>query len=426
MPQNGAGTPASEKALQKARQYALGYFLPKGRAGASFSQRLVQCPTVAKPEILVETRAQIVAKSVPDYARLYRIDARANPLVKRQTDLMLYGNGTIKAVNATVEGQGGAVIVSAIKLAAFGATLMGGGGMQTFESTSPRRLLTRCRSAIADLLGKRNALAGTIADLEAKFAADGTLTDSETDELSYQRERLAGLDDALTLSSDPGIVDPSGSTPIHLPRLDYAQWFDRMNPDDIARLPGDDGVLVRWTVNADAQKALTAAAYVKPADVAALSTEPAAVLYYRRPVPVAITVTPCTHSASKEDRETLDRGGGKTCVVDNRPEAAALATDATAGFPQLSGLFRLPIGRGGLFGSRSVAAEFDEAGAPMALKYGSNSGAADIAAMLDAVREAGGTVRDHRRDRQNEALARRKEELQLRKDIRELEDALEE
>src|SRR5687768_11074546 len=108
MPQDRSGPTDSDKS----QRYALGYFLPKGRAAASFSQRLVQCPTAANPKILVETRAQIAAKSVPDYARLYRIDARAGFLARRSTDLSLYGNGTIKAINATVEGQGGAVIAS--------------------------------------------------------------------------------------------------------------------------------------------------------------------------------------------------------------------------------------------------------------------------------------------------------------------------
>lgn len=421
MPQSGAAVSASDKA----GQYALGYFLPKGRAAAGFSQRLVRCPTVDQPEILVEARAQIVGKSVPDYARLYRIDTRAGPLVKRQTDLLLYPNGTIKGVNATVEGQGAAVIQSVVKLAGFAISVASGGGIMSAAERSDTRsqqLQTRCRAAIAELIRKRNAQAETIAGIEAQLAADGTLTESEADELSYQRERLAVLDDALTLSSDPAIVDPSGSTPVRLPGLDYSQWFEATNRKDIARLPGDDGVLVEWTVNAAAQSALTAAAYVKPADVAALSTEPAAVLYYRRPVPVAITVTPCTRSDAKKSRDTLAPETEQQCAVDSSPVAAALATDATVGFPQLSGLFRLPIGRGGLFGSRSVAAEFDEAGAPVALKYGSDPGAADIAATLDAVREAGGTLRDARK----EALARKAAMLQSRKDIRDLEDALDE
>lgn len=129
-PQKDLAPPVSDKAKpvphkaqpvsDKTQRYALDYFLPKGRATVNFSQRLIQCPSDDTQEIRVEARAQIAAKSVPDYARLYRIDARAGFLAKRQTDLSLYENGTIKGGNATVEGQGGAVIVSAVKLVGIG------------------------------------------------------------------------------------------------------------------------------------------------------------------------------------------------------------------------------------------------------------------------------------------------------------------
>lgn len=408
-------------ASDSSRQYALGYFLPKGRAAASFSQRLVRCPTVERPEILVEARAQIAGKSVPDYARLYRIDARAGFLAKRSTELFLYGDGTIKSINATVEGQGSAVIVSAAKLASFLVPLARGGPPITRGPlAAPPPLRTSCRQTVAALVARRDALAEHIGGLETKFAGDGVFSQQEADELSHQRDRLAEIDDALTLASDPAIVDPSSSAPVSLAALDYGQWFDRIDPRDRAGLPGDDGVLVRWTVNAAARDALTAAAYVKPDRVDSLSTDPAAVLYYRRPVPVAISVTPCTRNPDKRQGETLDRGAGLKCIADDSPAAAPLAVDASASFPQLSGLFRLPIGRGGLFGSREVAAEFDEAGTPVKLKYGSNPGAADIAAALDGAREAGTTLRDGPKD----ALARKAAILQLRKDIRDLEDAL--
>lgn len=110
----------------------------------------------------------------------------------------------------------------------------------------------------------------------------------------------------------------------------------------------------------------------------------------------------------------------QTCIVDQTPEAAALTTDSSAGFLQLSGLFRLPIGRGGLFGSRTVAAEFDASGAPTSLKYGSDPGAADVASAIDAAREGGTTLRDARAD----ALARRAAMLKSRKDIQDLEAEL--
>lgn len=433
-PQKDIAPPVSDKAKpvphkaqlvsDKAQHYALGYFLPKGRATVNFSQRLVQCPSDDTQEIRVEARAQIAAKSVPDYARLYRIDARAGFLAKRQTDLSLYENGTIKGVNATVEGQGGAVIVSAVKLVVLGAKLASG-SVRPFGRT-PKPLEARCLKAIADLVDQRDRLAATIADLEAQFAADGTLSNSEVAELDHQRKRLVELDNALTLTSETEVVDPSNPGPIRLLGLKYDQWFDPSPQDEMARLPGDDGVLISWAANAAAQHALIAAAYSgpekppKPGEVVPTAV-PEPVLYYRRPVPVTIAVEPCTKSLTKPLGKVRRPEGLTECTPDRSPEAAALTIDTTAGFPQLSGLYRLPIGRGGLFGSRSVAAEFNEAGAPTQLRYGSSPGAADIAAALDAARDAGTTWQN----RKQEALDRQAAELRLRKEIRELEAALE-
>ncbi len=412
-PQTGSATSASDKA----QHYALGYFLPKGRATVNFSQRLVRCPTADEPRIQVRVDAQILAKAVPDYSRLYRIDARAGFLAKRQTDLSLHEDGTIKAINAIVEGQGSAVIASVSRLLSFGA-LIGAGGTRGVDERPPPK--TQCRKEIAKLLVEREALATHIADLEAKYAGDGTLTSSELDELGYQRKHLAELDNALTLSSDSVSVDPSATVPIKLGRLSYKQWFEPLDDAEVDQLPGNDGVLVRWTVNAAARDALAAAAYIKADEIASRgkAAPPEAVLYYRRPVPVTITVTPCTNGPSDE---VLEFTGNVKCAVDKRPDAAALTTNRTAGFPQLSGLFRLPIGRGGLFGSRSVAAEFNGEGAPLQLKYGSTSGAADIATAMDAARDTGATWQN----RKQEALERQAAELRLRKEIRELEAALE-
>jgi len=419
--------PSARAPKVKADKYALGYFLPKTKAAASYSQRLVRCPTTDDTRILLETHAQILAKTGPDYSRLYRIDASAGVLAKRSTELLLNPDGTMKSVNATVEGQGAAVIVSTVKLAAFAASLViGGPKARGFLGKPPTELATRCRPQVAALLTERGALADNVAKLEARLAASG-LTAGEAAELAGSRDRLTAIDDALTLSSKPVPIDPMADGSASADPLDYGEWFDRINPLDIAKLPGDDGVLVSWRINPAAQAALTSAAYVAPGDVGQLTSAPEAVIYYRRPVPVAMSMVPCTLNGNKRhNRTTVQREPGRaatksqTCIVDETPEAAALTTDSSAGFLQLSGLFRLPIGRGGLFGSRTVAAEFDASGAPISLKYGTDPGAADIASAIDAAREGGTTVRDAGAD----ALARQAAMLKSRKDIHDLEAEL--
>ena len=62
--------------------------------------------------------------------------------------------------------------------------------------------------------------------------------------------------------------------------------------------------------------------------------------------------------------------------------------------PQLSGLYSIRTGRGGLFGTRAATAKFDANGVPSALEYGSTSASADLAGLVDTAGEGIGTLRD--------------------------------
>lgn len=427
-----ASAMAAEEPAGKARKqqpkerYALGYFLPKTKAAASFSQRLVKCPTAEDPTIRVETHAQILAKTAPDYARLFRLDARAGFLAKRSTDLFLNPDGTIKSVNATVEGQGAAVLVATAKLATFASSFAAGGVPVRGPENPADALPTRCTDAVLGLVRQHDALADNIGKLESRLAASG-LTAGETEELSSSRARLDAIEDALTLTSDPLPIDPTSNGTARTRPLNYAEWFSTLSPKDRSNLPGDDGVLLTWKANSQALATITGAAYLNPGDESS-AENPDSAVYYRRPVPVFISMVGCTLNPLKAVMRTAGApslnptdDGPTSCRKDVSPSAGPLTTDVSAGFLQLSGLYRLPIGYGGLFGSRTVAAEFGENGAPMSLRYGSSPGAADIASVIDAVTQGGTSLRDAKAD----ALAREAAMLKSRKDIQDLEAALE-
>ena len=398
-----AALAASSKPVDR---YELGYFLSKTVAAASFSQRLVRCPTSDDDNVYIESRAQIAAKVVPDYVRLYRVDARAGFLAKRSTELKLAPDGTLKSINATTEGQGGAVIGSVLKAAAFVAPLaigmppLGGKAPNLVGAPPPPKPSIRCSKAVLAKLAERETQAEGIADMESKLASDG-LSAAQTELLTLRRSKLAEIDDGLTLSSDPVRVDLARPDPIRVPALDYARWFEGFGPRDLPTLErlggvGLYGLTLTWKANDLAKTALSGDGGAEP-------TGAESALYYRRPVPVTVTLTPCKSSAA-------------ACEADERPAAEPLASSSVVGFLQLSGLFRLPIGHGGLFGSKEVAAEFDETGAPVSLKYGSDPGAADIASTIDAARDAGTTLRDAKSD----ALTREAAMLKSRKDIKDL------
>lgn len=410
-----AAIAAPPQTTPQSKSIELGYFLPQAVAAANFSQRLVSCPTSDDPRVRVISSANIKQKTVPDYVRMYRIDARAGFLVKRSTELNLTPDGQLTSINATVEGQGGPVLVAAIKAAAFAGSIALGApiplvGAKAFDPNAPslpRPPEVTCRKTILDKLDERARVAARIDVLEANVAA-GTTGSAQADLLANWRQQLAEIDDDLTLSSDPVRVDPGKSGPVFIPALDYAQWFEKFDngsaddPRDrtkLKHLPGRYGMTLSWNVSAPALAAL--------ATNEAVPQGPTPDLYYRRPVPVAITLAPCKTAST-------------TCAPDESGEAGAMTASASVGFPQLSGLFRVPIGRGGLFGSRSVAATFDATGAPTQLKYGSEPGAADIASAVDAARDAGTTLRDARKN----ALADQAAMLQSRKDIRDLDAEL--
>jgi hypothetical protein len=420
------------------------YFLPRAKAVAGFSQRIVKCPSLEDDDILVETSANIVSKTAPDYARLYQFDAAPGFLSKRNTEMKLNPDGTIKSINATVEGQAGPVIVSVIKAAAFVASsgmipLKGPPG----SKAPPRKakiLYTVCKGRIAELVKRRADVAADIFALERRLA-DSSLTAGEADQLKLKRDELTGLDDSLTLESDPAAIDPAIDGAVFIDPLDYSEWFSKLDNGDRAKLPGNKGVVVSWKADALSLSALNQTAFAasdgytarralpqppkpdpsapkpksvletlcangnpdagdKPApQTVAKIEDPEAALYYRKQVPVAISLESCPLGANPK-----------------APDPLKFSASKSVSFPQLAGLFRMQVGRGRIFGSREVAVEFDETGAPISLKYASDPGAADIASVVDATTAAGTTLRDAKAD----ALARQAAILQSRKDIRDL------
>ncbi|MFM5954476.1 MAG: hypothetical protein ACKOPE_09265 [Novosphingobium sp.] len=379
------------------REYHLGYFLPKTVVAAKLAQRIVACPSPENPDGEYESRGVIVAKAVPDYTKFFQLDAKAGFLAKRTTELNLNADGTIASANATVEGQGGPLLLSLIKTV---ASVGGLGARDVPAATGSPGALT-CSARISGLIKRRNDKAAAIEALEARQAREG-LAAGETELLKRSRDDLEALDDALTLTSNPAKVDDqSDSGSVAIAPIDYSPWFGEIGDKQRARIPGGAGATLSWEVNLKAKQSLrSAATSLDP------NPGPNSAVYYRRPVPVAVKLVPLALTCP---------GASDPCSTaeDVRPTAAGLYADLNADMPQLSGYFRLPIGRGGLFGSRQIAVTFDESGAPTQLKYGSESGSAEMAAQIDALRDA-----------KLDATNRRIEMLKARKELRELEQDL--
>lgn len=384
----------------------LTYFLPKTAVTATVSQQLLAC--TSPDEIVVETGWELKAVSRPDYSKRIRVDASTGFLAKRAVALKLNPDGTISAFNSESVGQGGAVIASALKFVGMMAPMFAGAAPMAspaFEMDGgPRQVpnLSPCTGVTQVLLDRRRAAEGTIASLEALIAADEA-TPAHLKLLTAKQEELAGLKAKLTIfGREPAKFEPATSSgSIAVARLDYTPWFGTREAP--VKLPGkDNGFCVQWGASKAAMGALAQGNTTLPAN----PEQPIKRMVYRFPVPAAAVAGPA---------KTVSLMG---CELDDSPEASAASQGLSFPAPQLSGLYSVPVGSAGIFGSREVKASFDGFGAPLEISYGSDPGAAAIAGTIDA---AGGTVTAFR-NAELEALNREIALREARKKLADLSD----
>jgi hypothetical protein len=402
------GTAASP-ALAAPKPLELGYFLPKVRIGAAVAQRLVHCPESGATDPKFETSVIIGSKTVPD-PKLVRVNVRMGLLAKRSTELKLRPDGTLEAFNAANEGEAGVVISALIKAGVSFAT----GGLGTLavrgEGPPPRLPFDCTIEAKADLQ-EYARLQDDIRRLESLLAS-GNASPAIGIELPLRRAALQGVADRLTVTSDK-VVEPKFGTAgesdyFEAPKI--ADFFDLSQPGSEAafeqyrkRQPGHLGFGVTWAANRALMEELKTSL--------PFPTGGTPGLIYRRPVPASVEVYPCKATPAV---------GTSACEKDDSRAGESLTASGAAAFPQLSGYFSIPIGRGGLFGSEEAAAEFDATGAPTLLKYGSDSGAAALAGVIDTARGAYVGLENAPAAAQQAEL----DELKRRKEIRDLEHEL--
>ncbi|MEI9851852.1 MAG: hypothetical protein WDN24_14610 [Sphingomonas sp.] len=284
------------------------------------------------------------------------------------------------------------------------------------EKNAPRN--SGAGRAIAKALGDLAVVRAVIAGLETKVA-DGVASAAQLDLLARRRGDEEDLVDSLSLPAGKGIrFDPvrADFTPIPTgggvkrPVIEnvadapeYEKWLQvrRVGGNDYRDATAADlatltdkpagalGFRVALTVDGAMYDLLTGS---PPAVIPSGSKAPSAdrFVFYRRPVNVQVSVAPCgtapLASAAAKPRSCT--------AASNAPDDTEASE--TVAIPQLSGLYSLSIGGGGLFGTREAKVELDENGAPTALEYGSGSGGAEVATVLDSGLTAATTLRDAR------------------------------
>lgn len=443
------GAAQAQDADPKHRQFL--YFLQKGNAGAVVKQRIDYCPINRGDEPRIITTVMVGAEMAPDTSLPLSMDARSGFLSKRSTKLALHADGTLASFDASSEGQGGPILATAIKTAATVASwgagplagaaatalaLEGEANSQALELHArgarrtparrtplvkqPVRLAIECTQEITTALARLKKVQADITSAEDALVAGG-VPGSETARLVELRTEQQGLLAALSLSAGEGAeftprrtdfavgIDKKRVSTITttLPPVETERWFVTRTSgksatraevtDAFPNLPGRHGFLVTLAPDLDLLD-------VFAGDGSVATTQPTRAVYYRRAVPAVIKVVPC---AALPVTNT-------TCSTDpTSPSAKVISRSTTALLPQLSGLYSLSIGSGGLFGTREASLKLDDNGVPLAWEYGSASGGADIASVGDSALSGATTLRDASLT----ATKRRAEEISAENDL---------
>ena len=438
----------------------IGYFLPKTRVSAAVEQKLTQCPASDGTKPGFEYKVALASKAVPD--RLVLVDARSGFLADRSTSLKFTDDGLIKEFNGSRTGQGGPMLVSLIKAGAVAASMAAGPAATAAAAASASslqlyaRIPGRAPAAVMPRMVTRYELQCT-AEARAKLAEvsrlktdigrleDRILKGEEgvaVQQLLAQRRKEFGEAEAkltqttkLKEALSPVLQKdgPSGLTGF-IPAPDFGNWFkvvavltppagsggeDETRPtldQALARVhgdvvPGQYGYLV--TVKPDSRmteflscgpKAGWTACGGGDVGEAKIATRD---LVYRQPVPASVSLRPLhvkCEAAPCPDSPT------------NWKDAEQASAADSVKLPQLSRLFVLPTGGGGIFGSRTVAAEFGAGGEPTMLKYEVGSSSKNIASAIDAGASAAQTVDGA----ELAATKRRIEEMEAEEKLRKL------
>jgi len=403
-----AGGAVPAEAAPKLR-YEFGYFLPRTSFGAAAAERLIKCPTHDDPDAVIETTVVIDSTTRPDPDAYVRLDTSSGFLAKRSTEIKLNPDGTLAAFNGSTEGEGGAVLGAVIKVAttfasaAIAAPVV---AAKPLVKSSEGKPSSACTAKVAAEVAHRDMLLKEVADLEAQIVA-GQTSPAVAALLDRRRTALADAEDALTLTGKV-VIDPDNvsktatevAASLKDPSIDpiaVAGWFEGGQvPANVACRPSSKGFRLAWTVDQRVVDALASSGEKGDVPKGLQSN-----LVYRRPIPVSVKVA----SVGNDDSDCARFHYG-------RLDATKIVHVA-----QLSPVFLIPLGRGGLFGSRQAEADFDANGVPTRLKYGSLSGDAGIATVVNAAGDGFTTLR-------GAAAAARDRQLQVLRDKKEYRDLM--
>lgn len=411
-------------AASSARAQEISYRLPEASIVAGVTETLLSCGP--NPEV----KREVTIAGTTEPGEIVRLDPNNPFLGSRNLELVYFEDGTIKTINASGEGSGGAVIASVLKSAVglltmgpfgavAGANLTDDGDKKSDVDSNSESEVSLCEPEIEKLVKDRVDVLRNIQEFEKDVAAEASIDPLRRALYVEWLKQRAALDRSLTLRKSVKLAGPGsvwrkriakdGSLVLYdtIPTIDRTEWFGTtasnfkaQNPDlpYCVSFKADEPTMRRsravptldlrqWrrghlTDDGDLNENILSRRFV-----------------YRRPVPVAVDI----RQMKAEDTKC------ETAFADlEKVETATIAV------PQLSEYFIMKLDKGA-FGSRSLKAEFRTDGTLASFGSTSGSGGASGASGLEGLYGAATTLRDSE-------TARLKRELELRNTEKELQD----
>lgn len=388
-----AVAPASAKSsVPREPEFTLDYHLPEVKIGFAVSHMITACPAADGKGFAMDTVTAV--KPVYERGAKIRIDPKGKLFVDREVKLEFHDNGTLKSFNGSSKGQGGKIVAAAIKAASFATTAVLGVplpvGLAVDGQPKPRDPLV-CKEAIAILVARKDELKSTLVRLRKELVQSGP-SDNLLLQITRHEAELADTLESLTISSKPEVWTPKAdgaALPPSPAPPDLSAWFE--NVDQASLQEALKAIGLGQMLNFVA----TAKFITKP-DASSTDNggKPYRALVYREPGLIEVSLNP---------REPFDRGElTPSEAIKAKKAYNDTKVNATVRVPQIGKLKIISFDGSGIFGSRAVAATFNEKGDLTSIGYTSTGGADALAGVIDASVAAATELRD----RETNALKR--------------------
>jgi hypothetical protein len=385
----------------QARDVVLEYRLPKTIVGFAASHMITKCPDANGNgfEMEVTTSASEVYRA----GETVKVNAAGSVFIDRQIKIEYFSNGTIKSFNGTSDGQGEELIVAGIRAISFAASSsVSANVVATATANSQANSTVTCQDWVKTALADKQATQANLSKLrQTVFTTD--VPENLAIQIAEATALIAALEASLTVQSEPVYWTPSLQSIAFRGKIEAPSLIVWFNPSQQSAI---EELLLRSGYGQMTKFSLEGDLTISGSPIA-VSDKPIRSLAYRKPVRATVTIKP-----ENEFTAPATLSGASRALAILRHGAMTKVRQPMV--PQVGPLAEVPFDGSSIFGSRSVSANFTEAGDLTQISYTNKGGASAIAGVLNATKEAAKEQQDARLN----AFNRKIEILTAEEDLR--------